>query len=194
MSPSLRMATLALLAVVTAAPALAESHAESAMAEDAGSVPAGWNHAQAIEVAQELSASIQDLRVTFRRQPTDLKVGGRRARHAVIQDLRLLRDQTRHLARLLEEGKGHDETLPVFLRIQTIRRDAAENGRRAFLLEDTLAEIDRTRALLDELDGLYTDDWQYPSQTPSVAAAPPDAPEPSPTGLAAPDAPPVADP
>ena len=45
------------------------------------------------------------------------------------------------MARALEAGEGKDEAAPRFKRIQSLRRDAEENGRKALIPDDVFAKI-----------------------------------------------------
>ncbi len=126
---------------------------------------AAWDQERVTAIAQELASAIKDVQVTFKKQPSDLMVGQRRAYYRVIQDLRVLRNEARHLASVLRKGKGYDETLPVYERMQVLRRNAAENGRNAMLMAPTLDAVAKARDLLIRLAPYYSDDWSPPGDT-----------------------------
>lgn len=121
--------------------------------------PSPWDQARVTEMAQGLAEAVKDLRTTVRSNPGDIRPGQRRAYYAVIQDLRLLGSETRHLGHELVAGKGHDETLPIYLRIQTLRRDAEENGRKALISNETMGKISKAEELLIRIAPYYREDF-----------------------------------
>lgn len=147
----------ALLSLVIATGAAAEHHEAgkdvSARPENA---PA-WDQAKATAAAQSLAASVDGLRTALRNQPSSSIVpgGGSRPRHKLLDRLRLMESESKHLAGVLEEGQGRDETLPVFERINQIRRDAVEQAQRMFLQQPVIEKIESARGPLEELAGYY---------------------------------------
>ncbi len=133
-------------------------------AEDAPAVSAAppptaiaWNQEQAATMAADLAQALNGLRDALRREPDSSIVpgGGSRQKHRVRDRLRLMETESKYLASQLRDGRGRDETLPVFKRINEIRRDTADDARRMFLQEPVLAKIDAAREPLEELAGFY---------------------------------------
>ena len=101
--------------------------------------------------------SLDGLRTALCKQPTTSIVpgGGSRPRHELVDRLRLMESESKHLARVLEDGRGRDETLPVFERINEIRRHAVQQAQRMFLQQPVIDQIESARGPLEELAGLY---------------------------------------
>ncbi|MCG8591602.1 MAG: hypothetical protein MJE66_20080 [Proteobacteria bacterium] len=124
---------------------------------------ANWNQERVTAIAVELAQSVKELRANARKNP-DAPIGGpRRAQHAAREDLRLMENSSKHLVAQLEKGDGREETRAIYKRLQSLRRDAEENGRKARIPDDTLGKITATQDLLRRLAPYYED----------VASAPP---------------------
>ena len=148
---------LALLSLAIATGAAASHHeAERDVSARPENAPA-WDQTKATSAAQSLAASLEGLRAALRRQPTTTIApgGGSRARNKLLDRLRLMESESKHLARVLEEGQGRDETLPVFERINEIRRFAVEQAQRMFLQKPVIDKIESARGSLEVLAGLY---------------------------------------
>ena len=119
-----------------------------------------WDQAAVTGLAKALADSVSDVEDAFRREPGEMVPSGdRRSRYAAKQDLRRLRREARHLANSLEAGEGLEETLNVFLKVQEIARDAAENAKRAALTQPTLDRIANARAQMTEIAPYYGETW-----------------------------------
>jgi len=117
--------------------------------------PVVWNQARVTEIAAELAELFADLRVSVQGSPTNLEINQRRARYQVLEDLRVLTSVSKRMSSRLSSGEGLDQTAPLYRRLQSARRSAADNGRRALLGEETLEKVARARVLLDELAPFY---------------------------------------
>jgi hypothetical protein len=80
-----------------------------------------------------------------------------RAHHQMRDDLRMIRNETAHLARELEAGKGREETLSSFRRIGMLVRDAQRLAPRLFIQEPVQQRIDTARKHWDQLQPYYGD-------------------------------------
>lgn len=153
-------------AATLAAVALLCGSAPGLLAADA-EAPQPWNQSKVTEIAKGLAKSADDLALAFRREPADMiPSADQRARYAVKQDLRRLKRETRQLAKELEAGHGHDETLDIFLNIKSITRAAASNGKSARLTQPTLDKIAVARQQLTELAPYYGETWKPLMNTP----------------------------
>ena len=119
--------------------------------------PTAWNQERASSQAADLETALSGLRQALRNEPSASIVpgGGSRQRHRIRDRLRLMENESRYLASQLKEGRGRDETLPVFERIDEIRRDVVQDARRIFLQKPVLDKIDAARGPLEELAKLY---------------------------------------
>ena len=116
----LSMTAFAFAGVAFLAIALGPARAAEDTAASAGQKE--WNQEEVTAIAKQLAGSVKDLRAAFRREgsPTREHMQGR-AHHQMRDDLRLIRNETAHLARELEAGKGSDETLPIVRRLGMLR-------------------------------------------------------------------------
>ncbi len=144
MTPTTRtgVALLAVISLLVAAPAATETQ--------------DWDQAAVTEIAKQLAAVAGDLRSSVRRAPQ--VPGHRRARRARVQaldDLRVAQGSINSLMRQLEAGAGREETYPTYRRIRTLRRDIAQNARRALITEPTLGKLKTARGILDQMALFY---------------------------------------
>jgi hypothetical protein len=119
--------------------------------------PLEWNQEKVTRMAVELSKAVGDVYGSARAVDPP-PVGGPRASYfRALDDLRVLKNSVRHLSRRLEAGAGYDETLPIYRRIQSMRRSAAEEGRRSAgaFPADVLDVVEKARELLEELAVYY---------------------------------------
>ena len=116
-----------------------------------------WDQAKATAAAQSLASSLDGLRTALRQQPSNtLAPGtGSRSLHRLRDRLRLMESESNQLAQQLGEGRGRDETFPIFERINLIRRDAVEQAQRMFIQKPVMEQIEAARGPLKELAGLY---------------------------------------
>jgi hypothetical protein len=143
-------ATLLCLAAASA------SGSEEDVAARPENAPA-WDQQKATSAAESLATSLDGLRTALRQQPSmTLAPGtGSRSIHRLRDRLRLMESESKQLAQQLGEGRGRDETLPIFERINLIRRDAVEQAQRMFLQKPVMDQIESARGSLKELAGLY---------------------------------------
>lgn len=137
-------AGLALGLVLTASPALAEA--------------ARWDQQRVTRLASQLAAAVKDLRVEVEKNPDQPPGLARRAQYQAREDLRLLQYTTRQLASSLEKGEGREATAPIFQRVETLRRDAEENGRKGMIPEATLNKIAKAQDLLLQISPYYAEE------------------------------------
>ena len=76
-------------------------------------------------------------------------------RHELIDKLRVIQNEARHLQARLEKGDGLSKTRPIYMRIDELRRDAAEDARRLFLTGDVTHAMEATRDIWLKLRDYY---------------------------------------
>jgi hypothetical protein len=59
------------------------------------------------------------------------------------------------LHRQLQAGGDRESTYPTFRRIRMLRRDLAQNARRAMITEPTLTKLQQAREILDRMEPFY---------------------------------------
>ncbi|MDJ0866640.1 MAG: hypothetical protein QNK03_11060 [Myxococcota bacterium] len=136
-----------LVAAVHAAPAAADSHAAERPE---------WDQARVTELAKELAQTVRDIRSQVQRTVSgNLATMQAHNRHNVIDNLRLIRNETRHLANELEAGKGYEETLPIARRIDTLIDRAARQMRTIGLTEPVLTRIEKADQIIEQIRPFY---------------------------------------
>jgi hypothetical protein len=114
-----------------------------------------WNQEKAAAAATELAASLDGLRDALRNEPSPGIGSSERPRHELKDRLRLMENESKHLAAELKDGQGRDATYPVFQRINSIRRDAVEDAQRMYLQQPVRDKIESARGPLEKLAGYY---------------------------------------
>ena len=118
-----------------------------------------WDQPRVTNIANELAEAVNKAAVEVDKQKgSRVDVSKERAFYELREDMRLVRNTTRHLSKELQEGKGREETYPTFKRIKTLRNDAAENARRADMPESTLAALTSAGELLNRLRPYYEEE------------------------------------
>ena len=131
-----------------------------ALATPAGAAPQqAWDQAKVTELGKQLEAATDALWEAFRLQPPP-NVGSVQARSyfRLRQLLRQIRREARSLSRDLQNGMGHDETLPsVESMMSTIRR-AQDEARRVFSTTEVRDRAQAARDVLNQLTPYYDAD------------------------------------
>lgn len=119
--------------------------------------PLEWEQEKVTRLANEFSESLGDVYGRARAVDPPLAGTTREAFFRALDDLRVLKNSARHLARRLLSGAGYDETLPVYRRVQSMRHSAVEEGRRSAgaLPADVLELVERAGVQLDQLSAYY---------------------------------------
>lgn len=130
--------------------------------------PVAWNQQAVTAIAANLAKSVMDVHCEVKKDPSaGLGSPTRRAQYQAREDLKFLVSVSRRLASQLAAGEDKDATLPTFSRLQMIRRDAEEAGRKAHIPPPELEKVASARALLDQLAPYYEDDPPAASQPPT---------------------------
>ena len=149
------------------------SGATSAKAE-----PAKWDQKRVTSIAEQLAAAVSQLYDNVMKIPANANTPQRKVRFQALDDLRTLKQVSGSLARNLKAGKSREETYPTYQRIQTIRRDLEEHGRKADVKMDTLnsyakvADLNRQLAPYYEEEAKEVEGASAPSETRAPAPAP----------------------
>ncbi len=118
---------------------------------------AQWDQAKVTAIAEQFAASLNDLQITVRKDPTLPGGSMRAAQYQAREDLRQFVNTIERLAASLKAGEGQEETLPIYRRAEQHRRDAAEAARRADIPAATLEKIEKSRVILAQLAPYYAD-------------------------------------
>lgn len=155
-----------------AAPAGSEAAPAAAEAPPAPpAAPKAWDQKAVTALATKLAGALKDLNVTVRKTPeATMGSPNRRAQYQVREEVKLLVSISQRLATQLREGEDKDATLPTYRRLQSVRRDAAESGRKAGIPAPTLEKVVSARAVLDELEPYYLDAPEAAAPAPSAEA------------------------
>jgi hypothetical protein len=124
-----------------------------------------WDQAKVTALAEQLSDSVNDVyRSVSRLQTGSGMASGQANAFLRLKDrLRVARNEARHLAQALGDGKGHEETSHAYRRLMSLVRDAREEGRKMFLEKPTLDKVETANKLLEEIAPFY----------PEIASSPP---------------------
>ena len=117
---------------------------------------ASWDQARVTGYATELVGAVDRLKRSLSTEPAILSQIQQRAHYELVEDVRLLRNTSAHLEHSLKSGSGRDRTLPIYRRIDSLRRDAEENARRALIPSDTMDSLWSVGAKLFKLTRYYT--------------------------------------
>ncbi len=117
-----------------------------------------WDQKAVTSIATKLSHSLKDLNVTVKKNP-QAQVGSpqRRAQYNARESLRLLVNVSQRLAAQLQAGEDKDATLPTYKRMQLLRREAEDEGRKGQIPAPTLEKVVSMQALMDQLAPYYED-------------------------------------
>ncbi len=132
--------------------------AVSAHADQHGTAPE-WDQKKVAALAQQLADAAQELNQELNRQRGQLQVGSGQSR-AMLQfrdNIRVARNESRRLAKVLGEGQDREETTPAYRRLMSLVRDARETGRKLLLKAPAPEYIAKANAALDGLAPYYPD-------------------------------------
>jgi hypothetical protein len=137
---------------------------------------AKWDQKRVTSIAQQLAAAVGQLYDIVSKQPASANTPQRKVRYQALDDLRTLKQVSGSFARNLKDGKGREETYPTYQRIQTIRRDLEEHGRRADVKLDTLNSYAKVADLNRQLGPYYEEEAKEVEGAPAPSGAPAPAP------------------
>jgi hypothetical protein len=114
-----------------------------------------WDQEEAVKLAKQLADQVGDIRVTMKKAAPGTVGITKQRQFRLEEDLRLMRNSTRHLARQLEAGKGREETLPTAQRVGMFIRDARVTASGWTPPKWIETKIDSARNTLSDLAALY---------------------------------------
>jgi hypothetical protein len=116
---------------------------------------AGWNQGRVTAIAEALAEEVSKLDMAAARVPPDISYSQQRAQYTLQEDIRLLKNSSRHLANQLKAGKAREETRPIFNRMEQLRGSAEENARRTLIPEQMMDQILNVGGQLLQLQPYY---------------------------------------
>ncbi len=118
-----------------------------------------WDQAAVAGLAGELAAALKGIRKAVR-QAGSPSVASMQARawHEFSDKLRLIEQESKHLASALGNGAGQAETLPAYRRLQMLVRDARDLGPKLFIQKPLQDQLDAGSAVLGKLAMYYPAD------------------------------------
>lgn len=131
----------------------------SALAESKG----GWNQGRVTAIAEALAEEMAGLHIEAGKVPPDISFSQQRAQYTLQEDIRLLKNTSRHLANQLKAGKSREETRPIFQRMEQLRASAEENARRTLIPEQLMDQILAVGGQLLQLQPYYREEEPAPS-------------------------------
>lgn len=114
-----------------------------------------WDQAAVTALAKQLAEVAGDLRTSVRSAPEMPGRSQRRARFDALDTLRVAQGSINSLVSQLEAGGTQESTYPTYRRIGMLRRDIAQNARRAMITEPTLGKLTKARGILDQMAPFY---------------------------------------
>ena len=124
-----------------------------------------WDQAAVTALAEQLFDAVKDLRESLRRSnDPSIDLGQSDSTYRLLDDLRLIRSEARHLADELKKGAGREQTLPIIERIEEIRSDAAAEARRIRLQQPTPERIAAARRVLEKIEPYYGSTPEVPDE------------------------------
>jgi hypothetical protein len=126
---------------------------------------AKWDQQRVTKYAEELEVATGELRRALDKLPIQNFATQERAFYQVRDTIRMLDRASSGLAEALKKGEGMAETHPRFKRIQLLRDDAVEQGRRADIPNDVMDKVTPAGTALLKLRPYYEEE-------PAPSAAP----------------------
>jgi hypothetical protein len=118
---------------------------------------ATWDQARVTKYAEELAVATDELSQALESVGIQ-NVTQANARYQVRDTVQMLNTASTGLAEALKNGKGRDETLPRYKRVETLRRDAEEESRRADIPENVFEKVFSVGGALIKLRPYYVDE------------------------------------
>ena len=124
----------------------------------------GWNQGRATAIAEALADELAKLDLAAAKVPPDISMSQQRAQYTLQEDIRLLKNSSRFLAKQLKAGKTREETRPIYDRMQQIRGSAEENARRTLIPESLMDQILAVGGQILQLQPYYREPDPEPAQ------------------------------
>jgi hypothetical protein len=118
---------------------------------------AAWDQARVTKYAEELVTATDELRQALDSVGIQ-NIANANEMYQVQDTVKLLHTASTGLAAALKNGKGRDETLPRYKRVEVLRRDAEEEGQRADIPENVFDKVFSVGSALLKLRPYYVDE------------------------------------
>jgi len=126
---------------------------------------ANWDQTRVTNMAKELVEKVEGVATALRQGPqSNIGSGQSASFYRLKQDVRRIRTEAKHLASQLEAGKSREETAPVFEDLMVMRNSAAEEARRMFMPDQTLAAITSAGDVLNRLRPYFVAEAPAPAE------------------------------
>lgn len=146
---TLRVSMLAIACAVAFAAAPARA------AEEPAGEPVKWDQARVTKYAVDLNAAVGEAVHAMRQSPVQQQPGQRIVWYELKEDLRLISNSAQHLQSELQAGEGADETRATFDRIESLRRQAEEHGRKSMIPEPVMDALVKAGAVHNQMKPYY---------------------------------------
>ncbi len=117
--------------------------------------PVKWDQARVTQLAKDLNTAVDEAVQAVRKSPMQQQIAQRQSWYDMRESLRLLENTTGHLQSELQKGASQEETLSTFNRIETLRRDAEETGRKSMLPATVMDALVKAGALHNQMRPYY---------------------------------------
>jgi hypothetical protein len=118
---------------------------------------ATWDQTRVAQYAGELTIATADLRKSFDALGMQ-NVSQQNAMYQVKDTIKMLDTASGGLAEALANGKGRDETMPRYKRVESLRRDAELEGRSADIPDAVFEKVFDVGNALIKLRPYYVDE------------------------------------
>jgi hypothetical protein len=135
------------IAIFAAASANAEKRPEGE--------PVKWDQARVTQLAKDLNKAVNEAVHAVRKSPTQQQISQRQSWYDMRESLRLLDNTTGHLQNELQKGAGQEETLSIFNRIESLRHDAEETGRKSMIESSVMDALVKAGAIHNQMRPYY---------------------------------------
>jgi len=118
---------------------------------------AEWDQEKVTKIAEQIADAANQVYRSVVRTATGANVGSGQSRNYLrLKDtVRIARNESRHLATALQDGRGAPQTFHVWQRLMSVVRDARDLARRMFLEKPTQEKMAEASRLLNELEPYY---------------------------------------
>ena len=114
-----------------------------------------WDQARVTQMAKDLHVAIGEAVQQMRMSPTQITVQQRHVWYDLRESLRLLDNTSGHLQSELQKGSSGEETRATFERIETLRRDAEEAGRKSMIPSPVMDALVKAGAIHNQMRPYY---------------------------------------
>jgi hypothetical protein len=150
-----RLATIALAAALGAALAAGASPAHAQSQKAPVGTPVRWDQARVTQYAVELDDAVEQAFEQTRKDPSQIAVQQRQAWYDLKEDMRLLQNSSQRLKVELQKGAGQEETAATFRRIDSLRRNAEEHGRKCLVPAPVLDALTKAGSIHNRMRPYY---------------------------------------